>query len=201
MHLAELRQHVNTILDNWCPQGKGYPVEPFDVRLIRGFMASTAYAADAHRQLKGKQPIRPLDSYPNPLVGFDDEEKRVKIVRVGLVPGLDSQSAESWAFENMASALGLRKGSRLAHSVANAILLGYEKGLDIDSVESNRAFRSKHTRWFMDNWSDDVKAVFKKGQSVLNGHQIEQIIAITLDYLQHKDNKRQTLECALDEAA
>lgn len=37
---------------------------------MRAFMHATACAADQKRKLDGKEPIRPLDSYPDPMKFF-----------------------------------------------------------------------------------------------------------------------------------
>jgi hypothetical protein len=193
-------QHLKTIVDNWCPKGAPFDAEPFEIRLMRAFMQATAYAADAHRQINGGQPIRPLKSYPNPTVGFPDEEKRVKIVREGLVPGLDAQSLESYSFANLMSALQLSKKT-YAVAIANAMLLAWERTLDIDSVESNRLFRSKHTRWFMDNWDHKIRPILDSRQNALTHPQIGRIIVLANEYIETRGNKDSMMECALDETA
>jgi hypothetical protein len=62
-------EHINRVVNHWCPETCHH--EQFELRLMRAFMHVTACAADQKRKLDGKDPIRPLDSYPNPLTPFE----------------------------------------------------------------------------------------------------------------------------------
>ena len=61
-------ERMTRLIRHWCPENLLY--EGFPNTLMRAFMAATACAADQKRVLDGKQPIRPLDSHPDPMAGF-----------------------------------------------------------------------------------------------------------------------------------
>lgn len=61
---------LKKLIDHWCPANLLH--EGLPNTLVRAFMAATACCADQHRVLNGQQPIRPLDSFPNPMVGFQN---------------------------------------------------------------------------------------------------------------------------------
>jgi hypothetical protein len=46
--------------------------EGFPLTLIRAFLHATACCADQKRALDGQAPVRPLDNYPDPMVGFQN---------------------------------------------------------------------------------------------------------------------------------
>lgn len=50
------------LLEKWIPDGFGH--EPLEHRLMRGLMNANACVSDLQLCLNGKQPIRPLESYP-----------------------------------------------------------------------------------------------------------------------------------------
>jgi hypothetical protein len=52
----------------WCPSQ--FHHEAFEIQLVRAFLAASACAADQHRALMGARPIRPLNTYPNPVVAL-----------------------------------------------------------------------------------------------------------------------------------
>jgi len=195
------QEHFHAILNNWCPKGPAFDNEPMQVRLMRAFMQVSAYAADAARVMSKRDAIRDLDSYPNPLVGFEEIPARVKIKRENIVPGLDAESKTSWAFGNMKHALNLEnRGEKSILRVAESIQSGYEKFLDVDSVESNRVFRSKHTRWLLDHYSERIKEIIGSTGS-RRFVQLSRIEDVVQAYgLSHPDIKQQMLREALDEA-
>ena len=66
--IANEAERLRRLIQHWCPENlyhEGYPNT-----LMRAFMAATACAADQKRKLDGKDTIRPLDSYPDPMMGF-----------------------------------------------------------------------------------------------------------------------------------
>ena len=194
------QEHFHEILNNWCPKGPSFDSEPVQIRVMRAFMQVAAYAADAARVMGKRDPIRELDSYPNPLVGFEKIPERVKVKRENLVPGLDEESKTSWAFDNMKTALNLeKKAEKSVLLIAEAIQSGYEKFLDIDSVESNRVFRSKHTRWLLDHYSDVIKAIIGSTGS-RRFVQLDRIKGVVEAYgTSHPDIKQQMMREALTE--
>jgi len=58
------------LVDHWCPENLHH--EGMPNTLMRAFMSATACCADQKRQLDGVDPIRPLDSYPDPMYGFSN---------------------------------------------------------------------------------------------------------------------------------
>lgn len=65
----KLLNHVRNIVNQWGT----LPIdedEEFEVKLMRAVMQLSACAADQKRALNGDAPIRPLDSYPDPLKFF-----------------------------------------------------------------------------------------------------------------------------------
>ena len=60
------QEHIQALVKHWCPEFS-QETETFPVQVMRAFLAATACAADQRRKLDGKEPIRPLDSYPNPM--------------------------------------------------------------------------------------------------------------------------------------
>jgi hypothetical protein len=63
-------KRLEKLVAHWCPETLMH--EGFPNTLLRAFMAATACCADQHRKLNGQRPIRPLDSYPNPMFGFEN---------------------------------------------------------------------------------------------------------------------------------
>lgn len=61
---------MKLLIENWCPENLLHEGVPNT--LMRAFLGATACCADQHRALQGIEPIRPLDSYPDPMVGFHD---------------------------------------------------------------------------------------------------------------------------------
>ena len=59
-------EHIRARVNHWCPEFS-QQTEIFQVQVLRAFLAATACAADQCRKLEGKNPIRPLDSYPDPM--------------------------------------------------------------------------------------------------------------------------------------
>lgn len=65
MNLVD-EQRIKDQIDRWGTTPAG-PPEQFDVKLMRALLQLSACVADQKRVLDGGQPIRPLDSYPDPL--------------------------------------------------------------------------------------------------------------------------------------
>ena len=65
------QQRIIDLVNHWCPEFSRQQLEPFEVQVMRAFMQATACAADQCRKLDGKEPIRPLDSYPDPMTHFE----------------------------------------------------------------------------------------------------------------------------------
>jgi hypothetical protein len=63
---------VKKLINHWCP--KDFQHEGFPGTLMRAFMHATACCADQRRRLDGVEPIRPLSSYPDPMVGFKNTQ-------------------------------------------------------------------------------------------------------------------------------
>lgn len=61
-------ERFQKLIEHWCPENLHY--EGYPNTLVRAFMHITACCADQKRKLDGLDPIRELDSYPDPLVGF-----------------------------------------------------------------------------------------------------------------------------------
>lgn len=75
------------LLDHWCP--KNLQHEGMPNTLMRAFMAATACCADQKRQLDGIDPIRPLDSYPDPMYGFSNTPS-------GMEPPVTTHPSNRW---------------------------------------------------------------------------------------------------------
>jgi hypothetical protein len=58
------------LIGHWCPAE--YKGESCEHQLIRAFLNATACCADQKRLLDHKDPIRPLDSYPDPMFEFEN---------------------------------------------------------------------------------------------------------------------------------
>jgi hypothetical protein len=72
-HSAQVRELAGRLMmltEHWCPEA--FNDESFDNRMVRAFLVAAACCADQKRVLDGKQPLRPLDSYPDPMRGFDN---------------------------------------------------------------------------------------------------------------------------------
>ena len=68
MNVYDETQRFQRLIKHWCPANLQH--EGFPNTLMRAFMAATACCADMQRKLEGQDPIRPLNSYPNPMQGF-----------------------------------------------------------------------------------------------------------------------------------
>jgi hypothetical protein len=58
-------QEIQAVIENWCPPGR-YANEPFENQVILALLNANACVLDLKRVLDGKEPIRPLESYPIP---------------------------------------------------------------------------------------------------------------------------------------
>lgn len=70
-------ERLQKLIDHWCPENLRY--EGMPNTLMRAFMGATACCADQKRKLDGLRPIRPLDSYPDPMVGFEPSSPPVHV--------------------------------------------------------------------------------------------------------------------------
>jgi hypothetical protein len=66
--IQEGAERLRKLIEHWCPENLLF--EGMPNILARAFMQATACCADQKRVLDGSQPIRPLDSYPDPMKGF-----------------------------------------------------------------------------------------------------------------------------------
>lgn len=63
------QERFERLVNHWAP-AFSKTNESWAAQVSRAFLMATACAADQKLVLDGKEPIRPLDSYPNPRAGF-----------------------------------------------------------------------------------------------------------------------------------
>ncbi|WP_417459179.1 hypothetical protein [Kordiimonas sp.] len=66
------QQRILNQIDRWGTLPNGQP-EPHEIKLMRAIMQLSACVADQKRVIDGGHPIRPLDSYPDPMAYFEEE--------------------------------------------------------------------------------------------------------------------------------
>jgi hypothetical protein len=77
--MTDAESHQETLrfmrlIEHWCPAA--YKEESGEHQLIRAFLHVTACCADQKRMLDHKDPVRQLDSYPDPMFEFESKPAR-----------------------------------------------------------------------------------------------------------------------------
>jgi hypothetical protein len=159
--LEQMQDHLSVVVANYCPPHLRN--EAFSIRLAAAFMEVTALASDQHRFIKGKNPIRPLTSYPDPLVGFRTETEKMedKVLAEQLKESddeiVDIQSQGSRSYDNLSYCLKKRGATPdKASRAARYVIGGFQKAFDIGTIAANRMFRSQHIEWMLDCVEDEM---------------------------------------------
>lgn len=65
------QERIRRQIERWGTTPNG-PKESVDIMMMRALMQLSACVADQKRVLDGEPPIRPLDSYPDPMAYFEN---------------------------------------------------------------------------------------------------------------------------------
>jgi hypothetical protein len=63
------QERIKQMVKHWCPSTCHH--EDFEIQVLRAFLAATSCCSTMKDLLDGKNPIRPLHSFPDPKFGFE----------------------------------------------------------------------------------------------------------------------------------